>query len=556
MKRVLLVVLAALLFLSSCDDAGDSTSLSLSVESNMVYDTGIYDESAAEIVYYDSTNDRILFTNGSEGSVNILTETNGELSLESGDSLIFGDGDANSVSVYNGVAAVAVAAADKTDDGSVYFVDVATGTSLGAVTVGALPDMVTFTPDGSYVLVANEGEPEEEYAADPEGSVSIIEVELADTLSDSTFTLVDTVTFDSSDLEEDGDGVEVRTSEYLADWTGYPGTYSVANDIEPEYIAVDSDSLYAYVACQENNAIAKIYIPTGKAVTVKSLGYKDYSDGDVGVDLYNDEIACVESRPYYGLYMPDAICTFEVGGETYIATANEGDDRADWEDDTDIEDHDCTKAKNLEDDFGLTLDDVFKDSTTGEILDDYSSLKVSPYDCIDSDDDGDIDILVGFGARSFSIWDEDLDLVYDSGSLFETYTVENYPDYSNCSNDNLVIDDRSSKKGPEPEAITAGEVDGIPVLFVGLERFGGFFAFDVSDPEEPEMLLYHTDRNFDATIDSDLEYSSDDSLDNTGDLGPEGFCFISSDDSSDGTAKLIVGSEVSGTVRVYDVEYN
>ena len=52
----------------------------------------------------------------------------------------------------------------------------ANGELLTTVEVGALPDMLTFTPDGNYLLVANEGEPSGYGAGfvDPEGSVSII----------------------------------------------------------------------------------------------------------------------------------------------------------------------------------------------------------------------------------------------------------------------------------------------------------------------------------------------------------------------------------------------
>ncbi len=251
--------------------------------------------------------------------------------------------------------------------------------------------------------------------------------------------------------------------------------------------------------------------------------------------------------------MPDSITAFSVKGKTYLATANEGGDRADWEDGTDFADNDVTKAKKLVKDFGLTLDSSLTDAS-GDLLADLENIRVTPHDCLDTDGDGDIDVLVGFGGRSFSLWDEDLNLVYDSGSLFERFTADYQPDFFNCSNDNLAIDDRSPKKGPEPEAIAFGEIEGIPLLFVGLERFGGFFVFDVSDPTAPEMMLYYTDRNFSAALNEDREYE-DTSFNNTGDLGPEGFHFVSADDSLTGKALLITGSEVSGTVSVYQMEF-
>ena len=53
---------------------------------------------------------------------------------------------------------MAVEATAKTNTGKAVFFD-AHGNFMAAVTVGARPYMVTFTPDGKVVLVANEGEP-------------------------------------------------------------------------------------------------------------------------------------------------------------------------------------------------------------------------------------------------------------------------------------------------------------------------------------------------------------------------------------------------------------
>ena len=36
--------------------------------------------------------------------------------------------------------------------------------------------MITFTPDGTKVLTANEGQPNNDYTIDPEGTISIINV--------------------------------------------------------------------------------------------------------------------------------------------------------------------------------------------------------------------------------------------------------------------------------------------------------------------------------------------------------------------------------------------
>ena len=81
------------------------------------------------------------------------------------------------MAVFNGVVALAVEANPKTSAGVVAWVRASDLTVLGTDTVGALPDMLTFTPDGSHLLVANEGEPNsynQPDSVDPVGSVSVI----------------------------------------------------------------------------------------------------------------------------------------------------------------------------------------------------------------------------------------------------------------------------------------------------------------------------------------------------------------------------------------------
>ena len=83
------------------------------------------------------------------------------------------------MAIRDGVAAIAVINSPKTDPGTLVFVNL-DGKILENVQVGANPDMVAWTPDGDTILVANEGEPEcveETTYVDPEGSVSIVDVD-------------------------------------------------------------------------------------------------------------------------------------------------------------------------------------------------------------------------------------------------------------------------------------------------------------------------------------------------------------------------------------------
>ena len=83
------------------------------------------------------------------------------------DTTPYGDG-ANSVAVHEGIVAVAVQADPAQAPGAAVFFNT-DGEFLSAVTVGALPDMLTFTPNGQYVLVANEGQPDQYCLTDDAG---------------------------------------------------------------------------------------------------------------------------------------------------------------------------------------------------------------------------------------------------------------------------------------------------------------------------------------------------------------------------------------------------
>lgn len=139
-----------------------------------------FEEGVAEISAYDPASKRLFTVNGATGGLDMLDISNVSAPrlVGSVDLSRYGSG-ANSVAAYGGVVAVAVQAKTKTDAGSVVLLDAAGKELAQPVQVGALPDMLTFTPDGKTILVANEGEPNADYSVDPAGSVSIIDVKQA-----------------------------------------------------------------------------------------------------------------------------------------------------------------------------------------------------------------------------------------------------------------------------------------------------------------------------------------------------------------------------------------
>jgi hypothetical protein len=257
--------------------------------------------------------------------------------------------------------------------------------------------------------------------------------------------------------------------------------------------------------------------------------------------------------------MPDAIDCYTPKGrgkgrgkKTFCITANEGDDRGDADEDAR---GDAIRFKDIEDvvSFGRTglnasaaLDamDLGADEALGR-------LNISSIDGID--ENGDLDQLFAYGARSFSIWDEHGNLVFDSGDMLEQITSLAFPEYFNASNDANeddgapAIDDRSDNKGPEPEAVTIAKIRGQHYAFIGLERIGGVAVFDVSDPKDPEFVLYENNRDFLADNEA-VEMGL------AGDFGPESILIIEKKDSPlRGTALMVVANEVSGTTTVYAI---
>ncbi len=424
------------------------------------------------------------------------------------------------------VVAVAIPAEESTNPGSVAFLDI-DGNVLNAVKVGPLPDMVTFTSDGTKVLVANEGEPNDDFTIDPEGSVSIIDLSKG----------VEKATVTNAVFDED---VEIEGSVRKAN-----PNHSYAQTLEPEYIVLSSDETLAYVVCQESNAIATLDTKTNKFTKVNSLGFKDYSvkgneidasDKDNGINFAN--------YPVLSMYNPDGIDILTVDGKDYIVTPNEGDSQ-DY--DGYSEEERVGKLENIKlnaDNYkgytqgeldALVADGLFEDEKLGR-------LKITTVE--GKNDVGEYEALYGYGGRSFSIFNaEDMSLVFDSGNDFEKITSLALPAYFNTTDDELAMDGRSDDKGPEPEDIEIGRIGDNQYAFIALERIGGIIVYDVSNPKAPVFDQYFTSRIF-----NDKEA--------TGDLAPEGQYFLSADQSPTGNALLIVGNEVSGTVAVFEIKEN
>ena len=460
------------------------------------------DGGVAEIVAYNGDTKEAYVVNGKDGKLyRFSVSANG---LELKDSMEvrgllpdFAYGDMTSVAVdtVNDHIAVALQAENYAENGRILLLDYDLQV-IAAYEAGVQPDMVTFSPDGRRILSANEGEPREGYGAnavDPAGSVTVVNLE------DQTVSTLGFENFSSDQLAARGVLIGKANGVML----------EAAADLEPEYIAVTADNTRAYVTLQEANAIAEVDLENNEITAVRSLGFKDLGAEENAVDLVEDGQYQAKTYPgALGVYMPDGISVFEAGGVTYLVTANEGDSR-EWTD-------------------YLNEAEVTLTASDGS---EAQEVRVLDKSCTTVPDEGKEYL---YGGRSFAIYNADtMELVYESGNDFEEKTAAYLPQWFNSSNDDIDLDSRSAKKGPEPEGVTVGQIGNRTYAFVALERIGGIMVYDVTDPEAVSYVNYINTRDFAGET--------------TGDVSPEGLSFV----SLDGTPMLLAACEVSGTVAAY-----
>ena len=542
------------------------------------YETNIFAQSAAEIPAYDAETKRLFVVNAQKGLVDVLDASKPEKPIQIAElsaRTYLTNSEVNSVAVKNGIVALAVQAEQKTDTGIVVFFNAKDLSFISKVSVGALPDMLTFSPDGKTVLVANEGEPNDDYSVDPEGSVSIIDIS---NIKQPKASVADFKAWNTQKADLLAKGVRI-----------FGPNASVAQDLEPEYITISADSKTAWATLQENNAIARIDIAQQKVTDIYPLGYKDH--GVVGNELdVSDKDKKIDIKTWAGLvgmYQPDSIANYQANGQTYLVTANEGDSR-EW-----LKDSKAYYAGDTRQGFveNIRMKHLFnsKGFNTGgdypahlqKLAVGVKGAKLNPVTfaycgatetgaggCRDDAQLGRLNIawnmgyqtnadgspkldanglltydkLYAYGARSFSIWNTQGQLVWDSGNEFEKKMAELFPDYFNSDHEAVAFDDRSDNKGPEPEGITVGSIGQKTFAFIGLERMSGIMVYDISTPNKPKFIEYFTTRNFTETETA-----------KQGDLGPEGLIFIAAKDSPNGKPLLVVGNEVSGSTAVYQV---
>ncbi|MEV0985320.1 choice-of-anchor I family protein [Brevibacterium sp. NPDC049920] len=521
-----------------------------------VHRTGLFEESAAEIVVHYAAQQQTLVVNAAAGTVNVLDSSDpadpqqlfelDSAGIAAADgSTVPAGGVANSVAVReDGLAAIAVEHPTKTEAGWISFFDLsgAKPAALGAVRTGALPDSITFSPAGDFAVVANEGEPADDYSVDPEGSVGVIA--LPDSVAAPEQDDVRLAGFRAFEGDALLDGVRVFGGREDAG-TGTPD-FPVAENLEPEYATVIGER--AYVSLQEANALAVVDLASASVERLLPLSTQDLSAVDTDVSDRDGGIG-FGTWPVQTFMMPDTLKSVAIGGSDYLLTANEGDSR-DWDgysEEIRVKDYGtdgiAPLCESVAAEAGMGIEELQRDENLGRLKATTANGLSADGSCYEQ--------IHGFGGRSFSILDTDGAVVFDSRDEFEKLTAEAVPDSFNSDNAESGFDDRSDDKGPEPEAIEVGSIGEKTFAFIGLERVGGVMVYDITRPDDAEFVTYFNNRNFGVE-----DLGAD--LDAAGDSGPESIVFVPAaqmETPAEGVAgMLVIGNEVTGTTTFYHVK--
>ncbi|QDT01162.1 hypothetical protein HG15A2_45040 [Adhaeretor mobilis] len=459
---------------------------------------------------------------------------------------------ATSVAASDGRVAIALASINKRQPGRIDLHNASSLKPLITFPAGHHPDMVCFSPDGRFLVVANEGEPTDDYEFDGTGSVTV--VDLVKGFAQAEVSQCSFEEFDIQSVELRSQGVRL----FGPSKTHHDGRATVAEDLEPEYIACSQDGRRAWVTLQENNAIAEVDLLLARVTNIHALGKKDfrhvpgahslavgtpsattvsYSNvgySTTGLDASDqDDHLQAQLWPVKASFEPDAIAHFSEDGIDYLVTANEGDPR-DY-----INYREAAAAADLP---GCLL------AGTGRCWDhraparhllqpnQLGRLQVSIEEC-DPDHDGDIDELHAFGTRSFSVWrasGNKLELVFDSGSDFERLLSLWAKQETKPAS---YLDSRSHVRGPEPEGVVLGQIAGRRYAFIGLERASGIMVYDLTEPTAAKYCCYIPPAEEAGIIDA----------------SPEGLVFVPESESPTKQPLLVVCNEYSGTITAYEL---
>lgn len=460
----------------------------------------------------------------------------------------------NSVAVHKGVVAVTVKTKGEPPAPSRVLLYNAEGVLVGGPVDVPDAGRIFFAPNGKSLVVTISGSLSEDCLEDPEGQVAVIDLGSVNWggcrqgPETCNIRLAEPRLADFRAFEKQREAlIEGGARFYGLNVLDPSKPIPVAQDVNPEGLTISADSRFAWVTLERNNAIAKVDLKSAKVVAIYPLGSQDHSRTGHGFDA-SDKDGGVNIKPWpvRSFYSPDGIAAVGGGRQTYLITADEGDPK----------DGECGYGEKVRLK-SLTLDptafpggaDLKNDANLGR-------LNVTNADG-DTDGDSDFDEIYMLGSRSFSVWTAEGKVVFNSGDAFERITAQAVPAFFNTGEDENNLDARSDDRGPEPEHLTVGTVNGRDYLFVGFERIGGLVVYDITKPTKPVFQQYINNRNF--ALDPKKECGTKGSPElptcaAVGDLEPEGFVFIPKQDSPIDVPLLAVIHELSDSTTVYRID--
>ncbi|PNH05822.1 Gigasin-3a [Tetrabaena socialis] len=462
-------------------------------------------------------------------------------------------GTPNSVSVWNGYAALALDGSPSTSPGFVRIYHMASGAKVGEVQVCAMPDSVKWTSEGRRLIVACEGEPATQTVVgsnptvepNPSGAIGIVYVTKAGSYTPvGSFCPVTSFNMSAKVLGFQPYIDSLSTAEYellLSKGLRVDPRLTkatAAKDIEPEYIALpkEKNPRVGWVTLQENNAVASLDLTFGseRILAIWPLGLKDWSNNGTSLRSFDN---------LYSWFQPDTITYAKMGRRGLLFLANEGDSK-----------EEALRVKDLAGGLDPT---AFPNAALLRQDGELGRLTVDPLFGIKGgyntskayNEQGPYEKLIAYGGRSWSILDATTGkLVYESGDAIESIMAA-HPLASlcfNCDRESNAADSRSDNAGPEPEAIEVFKRGSRWYAAIGLERMGGFLLYDVTDPAQPVYGDYVYNRNW------TLPSSAATSL--LGDLAPEMIKYVPAEHSNNGQALLLLANEASATVSTWGVD--
>lgn len=502
------------------------------------YTFDFFDIGAAAPMLYDPETERLYVVAVDRGWIDTLDISDPSEPRRIGRKIVLGYGGfPSSIDVANGVFAAALKGVIDTLPGKVLFFDVDGRRIAAPVRAGVKPIELAYNGTGRELVIANQGEANGRYTIDPEGSVTLVDLGLSDAECRGDGCALDPVA-----IQLDFRAFDDRRDELVAQGVRIFGpNASVAQDLEPEAVAIAPDGETAWVSLQRNNAMAVIDLSGREIDDIFALGTKDQSLLENALDVSDQDGAInIQPWPIRAFYEADIFAAYDVDGSTFLVTPNEGDPR-------DFDGY--SEVVRVRD---LRLDPTaFPDAAALQQDRNLGRLRVTTVE-----GDGDFDEIFVIGARSFAIWTASGRLIFDSGDDLERIIAEAVPNCFNCSDSGINFDGQSPDRGHEPETAAVGAIGDRYYAFIAPERIGGVYVYDVTDPAAPSFQQYINFRDF--SVDPGEVCNENEPLSEecaqAGDLGPEGVLFIAAEDSPNGVPLIAVSHELSTSTTLYRID--